>query len=54
MTQKEQLKQAMRLATTAMSVARSLRRDAADFGLRFPITHADRLEQAANAFLSGK
>lgn len=51
MTQKEQLRQAMRLATTAMSVARSLRRDASDYDCRFPIAHADRLEEAARAFL---
>ena len=54
MTQKEKLIQAQRLAMTAMAVARSLRRDAADYDCRFPVAHADTLERAANAFLKGK
>jgi len=53
MTQKEQLRQAIRLANTAMSVARSLRRDARDYDCRFPIAHAERLERAAEEILRG-
>lgn len=54
MTQKEQLRQAMQLAATAKSVARSLRQDARDYDCKFPVAHAERLERAADAFLNNK
>ena len=52
MTQKEQLKQAMRLAATAMSVARSLRRDAGWTGTRTMATSKE-LRWAQQDLLEG-
>ena len=51
MTQKERLGRAVRMAMQVKSVASSLRYDAKDYDCRFPIHHAERLEEIANDFL---
>lgn len=51
MTQKEKLGRAIQMAMQIKSVASSLRYDAKDYDCRFPISHAERLEQIANDFL---
>lgn len=54
MTQKEKLMRATMMAHQIKSVADSLRYDAKDYDVRFPISHADRLESIANEFLKLK
>lgn len=54
MTQKERLGRAVQMAMQVKSVARSLRYDAKEYDCRFPIQHAERLEQIANDFLKTK
>lgn len=54
MTQKEKLMRAAMMAHQIKSVADSLRYDAKDYDVRFPISHADRLESIANEFLKLK
>lgn len=51
MTKKEELTQAVKMAVAIKSVAESLRRDARDYDVRFPIQHAERLERVADDFL---
>lgn len=51
MTKKEELTQAVKMAVAIKSVAESLRRDARDYDVRFPLQHAERLERMANDFL---
>lgn len=51
MTQKEKLARAAMMAMQIKSVASSLRYDAKDYDCRFPISHAERLEQIANEYL---
>ena len=54
MTQKEKLGRAIQLAMLMKSVASSLRYDAKDYDCRFPLEHAKRLEEAADAYLKLK
>ena len=54
MTQKEQIIKATQMAMRIKSIAHSLRYDARDYDVRFPIEYADQLEQIAEDFLSQK
>ena len=54
MTQKEKLGRARVLALTMKSIANSLRYDAKDYDCTFPLSHAKRLEEAADEFLKLK
>ena len=54
MTQKDKLGRAVQLAMLMKSVASSLRYDAKDYDCRFPLEHAKRLEEAADAYLKLK
>ena len=54
MTQKEKLMKASLMATRIKSVANSLRREAKEYDCKFPIAHAEVLEQIANDFLKLK
>jgi hypothetical protein len=51
MTQKERLAKAAMMAIQIKGVAQSLRYDARDFDCKFPIAHAERLEEIANEYL---
>lgn len=51
MTQKEKLVKAAKMALTIKSIANSLRYDAKDYDVKFPLVHADNLERIANEFL---
>ena len=51
MTQREKLTKAIMMAQRIKSVAHSLRNDARDYDCRFPIPHADTLENIADNFL---
>ena len=54
MTQKEKIMQAVIMAQRVKSVARSLRYDAKDYDVRFPLAHAKELEEIADGFLKLK
>ena len=54
MTQKEKLGRARQLALLVTSVASSLRYDAEDYDVHFPLEYANKLEQAASEFLKLK
>lgn len=54
MTQKEKLGKALLMASQIKSVANSLRFDAKDFDVQFPLRHAKRLDEIANEFLKLK
>lgn len=54
MIQKEKLIKATIMAQQIKSVANSLRNDARCYDCRFPLSHANRLEQIANDFLKTK
>lgn len=54
MTQKEKLIKATKMAMMVKSIASSLRYDAKDYDVRFPLSHADNLERIANDFLKLK
>lgn len=54
MTQKEKLGRAIIMAMQIKSVASSLRYDAKDYDCKFPLTHAKRLEEIAEEYLSLK
>lgn len=54
MTQKEKLGRAIQMAMQIKSVASSLRYDARDYDCKFPIAHANRLEQIADEYLKLK
>ncbi len=51
MTKKDELMQAIKMAVAMKSVAESLRRDAREYDVRFPVRHAERLERLADDFL---
>ena len=54
MTQKEKLGRAIQMAMQIKSVASSLRYDARDYDCKFPIAHANRLEQIADEYIKLK
>lgn len=53
-TQKERLMKATMMAHQVKSIASSLRYDAKDYDVKFPLSYADRLEKLANEFLKLK
>ena len=53
-TQKEKLIKATMMAQRMKSIASSLRYDAKDYDVRFPLAYADQLEKLANDFLKSK
>ena len=54
MTQKEKIGRAIQMALQIKSIASSLRYDAKDYDVRFPLSYADRLDKLAESYLSIK
>ena len=54
MTQKEKLVKATQMAMRIKSMASRLRYDAKDYDVRFPLSYADELENAAKEYLNTK
>lgn len=54
MTQKEKLIKATMMAQRMKSIASSLRYDAKDYDVRFPLSYANELESIANEYLKLK
>lgn len=54
MTQKEKIIEAKIMAQRVKSVARALRYDASDYGVHFPIEHANELDRIADKYLKLK
>lgn len=54
MTQKEKLMRASIMAQKIKNIAQSLRHDAKDYDVHFPLQYADELESTAKEFLKLK
>lgn len=54
MTQREKIIKAKQMAMRMKSMASSIRYDAQDYGVKFPLSYADDLERMANEFLKLK
>lgn len=48
MTQKDKIREALMFATKVKSMANSLKRDARDFDVKFPLRTAELMEEEAN------
>lgn len=48
MTQKDKIREALMFATKVKSMANSLKRDARDFDVKFPLKTAELMEEEAN------
>ena len=51
MTQRDKIREAYMLAQRVKGIARSIKFDANDYDVKWPIRHADDLEKAADEFL---